>query len=144
MPEDHYAVQRVLSTYAQLIGRGDWPAVLDLFGPDAVWEIPHLDLTLEGHEAIAEAFIGLPAQFEYVLQINAPAVIDLDGDVAHARAGMREVGKLKDGAAKDAGKAFEYLGLYDDTLVRTPQGWKFVRRVFQSVGAQVWELAAEG
>lgn len=37
---DHYAVQRVITAYSLLTGRGDWEPVLALFTPEATWEIP--------------------------------------------------------------------------------------------------------
>ena len=60
--------------------------------------------------------------YTYFVQINAPAVINVDGDRANARSVIRECAKLKD---KD--EANEVLGFYNDELVRTPEGWKFSR-----------------
>src|SRR5579862_8604170 len=93
MLEDEWAVQRVINAYAQSTGRGDWEPVVALFLPDASWEIPHLDLKFEGLEAIRGALAMLSADLEYVLQLNSPALITIDGDVAHARSGIREAGK---------------------------------------------------
>ena len=69
---------------------------------------------------------------EYVLQINTPALIDIDGDSARATSGIRECGKS---AGKDEG--FEYLGIYNDTFARTADGWKFRTRVFEGIGSQL-------
>ena len=71
----------------------------------------------------------LSAPLEFVLQHNAPAVIEVRGDMATARSGIREGGKLK-----DRDESVEYLGIYADTLLRTPAGWKFTRRVFEGIG----------
>lgn len=136
MPEDDYAVQRVINAYAQLTGRGDWEPVVALFLPDATWEIPHLDLRFEGVEAIRGALAMLAGDLEYVLQLNSPALIEVTGDTATARSGIREAGKRK---GKDEG--FEFLGIYADTLKRTADGWKFKRRVFEGIGTQYWPLS---
>jgi ketosteroid isomerase-like protein len=136
MPEDHYQVQRVISQYALLTGRGDWAPVLALFTDDAVWAIPHLGLEFAGLEAIRGALAMLSEPLEFVLQHNAPAVIEVDGDTATARSGIREGGKYK---GRDA--SVEYLGIYADTLVRTSEGWKFKRRVFEGVGTLNFGLA---
>jgi hypothetical protein len=140
MPEnerllDELAVQKVINTYAQNTGRGDWAPVVACFVPEASWEIPHLDLKFEGIEAIRGALAMLSGDLEYVLQLNSPALIEIDGDVAQARSGIREAGKRK---GHDEG--FEFLGIYADTLVRTAQGWKFKRRAFEGIGTQYWPL----
>lgn len=129
MPEDHYQVQRVITAYSLLTGRGDWVPVLALFTPDAVWEIPHLGLVFAGRAAIVEALAALSADLEWVLQLNAPALIEVTGDEATARSGIREAGKFK-----DRDESVEYFGIYADRLVRTAEGWKFARRVFEGVG----------
>jgi ketosteroid isomerase-like protein len=136
MPEDDYAVQRVITAYSLLTGRGDWEPVLALFTEDAVWEIPHLGLSLEGLDAIRGALAMLSADLEFVLQHNAPALIEITGDTATARSGIREAGKLK---GRD--ESVEYFGIYADTLVRTAAGWKFKRRVFEGVGTLNFVLA---
>ena len=141
MPEinvaDHLAVQRTISAYAMLTGRGDWAPVLALFTPDAVWEIPHLGLRFVGLEAIHGALGMLSADLEFVLQHNAPAVIDIDGDTATARSGIREGGKSRGRA-----QGFEFFGEYADRLVRTPAGWRFAERVFEHLGTHYFPLAA--
>lgn len=134
--EDEWAVQQVINTYAQSTGRGNWDPVVALFVPEASWEVPHLNLKFEGLAAIREALAMLCADLEYVLQLNSPALITIDGDTAQARSGIREAGKRKD---RDEG--FEFLGIYADTLVRTSAGWKFKRRVFEGIGTQYWPLA---
>jgi hypothetical protein len=132
---DAWQVQRTISAYALLTGRGDWGPVMDLWQPDGVWDVPHLGLRFAGHPALLAALAMLSEDFEHVLQHNAPAVIDLTGDTAHARSAIREGGKRK---ARD--EAFEFHGIYDDTLVRTDAGWKFQRRVFEGLGTMYWGL----
>jgi ketosteroid isomerase-like protein len=133
--DDEAAIQRVISTYSQHASLAEWDAVLALFLPDAVWEIPHLGMTLDGAAAIRGALTGFFAEMDYVLQLNAPAVIDVDGDRAAARSGIREAGKSR---GKDEG--FEFFGLYDDRLVRTADGWKFAHRTFRGVGTHYFPL----
>lgn len=133
MPEDHYEVQRVITAYSLLTGRGDWDPVVAMFTEDAVWDIPHLNLSFAGLEAIRGALAMLAGGLDFVLQHNAPALIEVDGDVATARSGIREGGKLK---GRDL--CVEYLGIYQDRLVRTAAGWKFSRRTFESVGTLTW------
>ena len=132
------AIQDVISTYSQNASLGNWAAVLALFEPDAVWEIPHLAMRLDGRDAIAAALTGFMAHMDYVLQLNAPALVALDGDRATATSGIREHGK-----SKGANEGFEYLGIYEDTLVRRADGWKFTARVFRGIGKHFTPLRVE-
>ena len=133
--QDEAAIQRVISTYSQHASLAEWDAVLALFLPDAVWDIPHLGMKLEGAEAIRGALTTFFAEMDYVLQQNSPAVIDVDGDAATARSGIREAGKS---AGKDEG--FEFFGLYEDRLTRTADGWKFAYRTFRGLGTHYFPL----
>ena len=72
---------------------------------------------------------------EFVLQGNSPAVVDVDGDTATARTSIRETGKV---AGQDQG--FEYIGIYVDKLVRTPDGWKFAERVCEVIGGFTYPI----
>lgn len=56
-------------------------------------------------------------------------MIEVDGDTATACSGISEGGKLK-----GHDESLEYLGIYADTLVRTAEGWKFSKRVFEGIG----------
>lgn len=137
---DEAAIQRVISTYSQHASLAEWDAVLALFLPDAVWDVPHLGLTFEGHTGIRGALTGFFAEMDYVLQLNAPAVIDVTGDTATARSGIREAGKSR---GKDEG--FEFFGLYEDRLARTADGaWKFAHRTFRGVGTHYFPLVPAG
>ena len=133
--EDQRAIQNVLNTYSQNASLGNWDTVLSLFLPDAVWEIPHLGMKLEGRDAIGGALKAFMGEMDYVLQLNSPATIEVSGDTATASAGIREAGKS---AGKDEG--FDFFGLYLDTLERTGDGWKFRTRVFRGLGTSYYPL----
>lgn len=66
----------------------------------------------------------------------AAGLIEVDGDTATARSGIREGGKLK---GRD--ESVDYYGIYADTLVRTAEGWKFSKRVFEGIGTLNFPLA---
>lgn len=133
--QDEAAIQRVINTYSQYASKGDWERVLPLFLAEAVWEIPHLGMKLDGRDAIAATLTMFKGTMDYVLQLNSPALIEIDGDSARATSGIRESGK-------SAGKneAFDYFGIYADTFTRTPDGWKFRTRVFEGIGSQTSAL----
>lgn len=133
--QDEFAIQKAISLYSQTASLGEWDRVVTAYLPDGTWEIPHLELKFAGQDAIRGALVQFFNAMEYVLQINAPALIEIDGDTAIARSGIRECGKTR---GRDEG--FEFLGIYADRLVRTADGWKFARRVFEGLGTHYFPL----
>lgn len=123
--DDAREIQNLINAYHEAGSVGDFPRMIATFAPDAVWEFTQSGSTFQGHAAISEAVAAFTAALEYVAQINAPAVIMVDGDAANARSSIRESGKF---AGRDEG--VEAFGIYHDSLVRDASGWKFARRAF--------------
>ena len=69
------------------------------------------------------------APIEYLVQINAPAIIAVDGDTASARSLVRECAKFRDRPG-----LMDVVGQFNDELQRTPDGWRFARRTFTILG----------
>jgi protein SCO1/2 len=116
----------------------DTPNVLREFGRLFQKTTPpftHWTLATGQEEAIKGTLQSFMDTMEYVLQLNSPALIEVTGDSARASSGIRESGKTK-------GKmeAFDFLGLYEDELVRTPEGWRFTIRTFKGLGSQTYPL----
>jgi SnoaL-like protein len=136
---EEFSVQQVLSRYSEGASRADWDAVLSLYLPDAFWEIPLLGAKFEGHEHIRAGLVQFSSSMAYIVQINTPALITLEGAKATSRCLIRECGKYKD---RDEG--LEVLGAYDDRLLRTDQGWKFASRTCQVYGMHNFPLSRLG
>jgi ketosteroid isomerase-like protein len=132
---DEVAIQQTINRYTDGACRADWPQVMSTFTPDGVWEIPALGARLQDHAVIQRAMSEFVGQMAYFVQINSPAIITVDGDRATARSIIRECGKFR-----DRDEALEILGRYSDELVRTPEGWKFSRRVFEGFGQHRFAL----
>jgi hypothetical protein len=133
--EEEYLIQRTLNTYSNAASRGDLDVAVGTYLPNGVWEIPHLSLRFEGHKAIRSALENFMATMDYVIQMNAPALIEISGATATAHAAIRECGK-----SKGKNEGFEYFGFYVDELIRTADGWKFLRRIFQGRGTSLFPL----
>jgi ketosteroid isomerase-like protein len=132
---DEDGIQRTISQYSLSASRGDWERTVECYVDDGVWEIPHLGMRFEGRAAIREALAGFFGVMDYVVQMHAPAVIDIEGDRATARSLIRECGK-----SRGLDEAFEFFGTYVDSLVRTGEGWKFARRLFEGQGTHYFPL----
>jgi ketosteroid isomerase-like protein len=133
---DEVAIQQTINRYSDAASRADWDRVLSTFTPDAGWEVPAFGAVYRGPDVIRAAMSAFVAQMAYFVQINAPAVISVDGDRASARSIIRECGKFA-----DRDEALEIFGFYEDELVRTgPREWKFNRRVFHILGQHRFAL----
>ena len=131
---DEFVIQQTLNLYTEGSCRADWDQVLGTFTDDGVWEVPGIG-TFTGRGEIERVMAAFVAQMDYFIQLNSPAIIKVDGDRATARSVIRECGKFK---GKD--EALEVFGFYSDDLVRTDQGWKFLRRTFKSAGMHRFAL----
>lgn len=134
---DEFFVQQTLNSYSDAASRLDVDQLLSLYLPDAVWEIPFLNLKFEGHDAIRAGVIATTEMMDYVVQLNAPAIINIEGDTATTRSVIHECEKY---TGRD--EALEVFGIYSDTLVKTPDGWKFARREFEKIGMHKFPLLA--
>jgi hypothetical protein len=86
-------------------------------------------MIFRGHAEIRTALVQLTGPFDYLIQLNTPALIEINGDAATTQCVIRECARF---TGRD--EAMEVLGFYTDRLVRTPTGWKFARRVFEQKG----------
>jgi ketosteroid isomerase-like protein len=122
---DSFEIQQTINLYHQAGSTGAFDLMVSTFAPDGVWEFTRSGQRFEGHAAIRAAVDGFTAALEYVAQINAPALIAIEGDTATARSSIRETAKF---AGRDEG--IEAFGVYVDRLARTAEGWRFVHRAF--------------
>jgi ketosteroid isomerase-like protein len=119
------AIQQTLNRYSVGASQSDWDMVLATFVPDAVWEVPVHKVKFTGYAEIRQGLIRFSTGYDYMLQVNAPAVITVSGDTAMAKSVIREGGK-----ATGRDESLEVHGIYDDHLIRTTEGWRFTRRLF--------------
>lgn len=92
--------------------------------PPTVWTIgPPIDQQFDGRKTITQAFIGLlQTRWEFFIQMPAARVYTIDGDHASGRCYVNEIARAKDGTAN-----FN-LAVYEDQVMRRPDGWQFARR----------------
>lgn len=122
---DEFAIQQILNIYSVNASLNKHEEMAATFAPDGIWEVPGIGLRCEGREAILQAAQGVTGAVDYLVQLNSPAIVEVDGDTATAQSVIRECGQY-------AGRqtALEVLGLYTDRLVRLPEGWRFAHRLF--------------
>jgi ketosteroid isomerase-like protein len=129
--QDKLDIQETISRYHEGASTSDLDQIIATFLPDAIWEVPSLKLRAVGHAGLRATMASVLDQLEYLVQINAPAIIDVDGDRATARSLIRECTRFRDG-----GVYMDVVGQFNDHLERTPDGWKFSQRVFTVLGTE--------
>lgn len=126
---DLEAIQQTINRYSEGASRRDWDQAIATFMPDAVWEVEGAGLRLAGHAEMRPGFPHAVSLTDFLVQLNAPAVITVNGDHATASSVIREAGKVK-----NSEEWFDVLGIYQDRLIRTPEGWRFTHRTFKLIG----------
>jgi hypothetical protein len=131
---DEAEIQRLISLYHEGASTYDWDQIVGTFLPDGVWEVPSMGMRCQGHAELREQMPALVSSIEYLVQINAPAIIDVDGDRATARSLIRECAQFRDGGVR-----MDVVGRFSDELQRTPDGWRFAHRTFTIIGTHMTE-----
>ena len=126
---DIIEIEQVLYRVSHAVDQGDIEKTMALFQPDALlvitWEENGRH---EGHDAIRKWFENyeqvVRSSTSYLRHRIACPVIDVDGDTASADSYL-EV----EAAARDTGRVVKTSGRYNDTLMRTDNGWRIVEKV---------------
>jgi 3-phenylpropionate/cinnamic acid dioxygenase small subunit len=122
---DRFEVQDLIVRYSQLLDQQRWDDMDDLFTPDAV-----LDYTatgaIKGSWPEHKAFnVKVLTGFKGTQHLMGLPSISVAGDTAVTRTCCFNPMVVND-------QRVFFVGLwYDDTLVRTPTGWRFSERVEQ-------------
>lgn len=124
--EDELAIRQLTAAYSDAVNRGSVEdmaatyaedAVLSAFGaPDVV-----------GKVNILKTFEEMYSGYQWIFQMTHSGTIEIDGDEAWCRWWVSEQSQNNDG------KGGEFLGVYQDHIVRTAEGWRFARRLLQGV-----------
>jgi 3-phenylpropionate/cinnamic acid dioxygenase small subunit len=121
--EDKDAIRELLARYCFLLDGFRLSEFAALFTADGEWI--SRNGTAAGSEAIERLLRGLvpePAPGKRRKHFTTNIVIELSGDGATVVSNFLVV---RDG---EAGPAITVAGTYDDTVVRTAEGWKFKSR----------------
>jgi len=129
---DKVEIQETISLYHEGGSTADYDQLVATFLSDGIWEVPAMKIRSQGHDDIRSTVSAIMAPIEYLVQINAPAVVVVDGDKASARSLVRESAKLRDHPG-----LMDVVGQYHDDLERTADGWRFARRSFTVLGTHM-------
>jgi 3-phenylpropionate/cinnamic acid dioxygenase small subunit len=120
-PADHVEITQLLARYCLALDRGDVEAWLELFTPDASYEV--YGRSFGGHDGLRRMMTGAPGG----LHLGGPPVIEMLGpDEARTQQNLLFVDR-SDGTSRSA--------VYTDELRRTAAGWRIARRRCQFIVA---------
>ena len=112
--EDRDEILQLLDRYNHAVDRGDAEGWADTFAEGGVFDA--MGQVLTGRDAL----VGFASSVKGVRHVVVNPLVDVHGDGAHVRAYLMLY----------AGGAIAMMGVYEDDLVRTPDGWRFAKRVF--------------
>jgi hypothetical protein len=123
---DRLEIQDLLARYCDAVDRQDWDAFERIFTPDALIDYSAMGGSC-GDLATTRKFLAetMPSFPGYQHLVAFP-VLDIDGDIAHARTLCHNPMLL---SAGDDPAMFVCGLWYRDELVRTTDGWRIRSRV---------------
>jgi hypothetical protein len=119
---DILAINQLAAAYADAVSRGRIAEACLTYADDGELHSPTTTPAI-GRAAVIETITWTCASLEFVFQTVHQGLVQIDGDVARARFPITEWARR----ISDA-RPIQFLGVYDDECVRTPQGWRFSRR----------------
>ena len=109
--------------FADAVNRADTSAFLSLWAPDGAWIIdPPMDVAARGRDALERLFARLMGGWRFFHQVPNQGPVFVDGEMAHSRMYMHEIGIFKDGLTH------RNWSEYADTYRRVEGRWLYTER----------------
>ena len=123
---DRLEIQDLMVRYSYALDFQDWEAMEALFTPDATVDYSEMGGSKGDMQTTTEFLRSTMPTFPSYQHMVTTSEIKVDGDTARVRTILHNPMVLGEGDQPD----LMLCGLwYLDTLVRTPDGWKFKERV---------------
>jgi 3-phenylpropionate/cinnamic acid dioxygenase small subunit len=111
--DDLAEIRDLLARYCTYLDRSERDAWIQLFSPEGRYEV--FGRAFEGHEGLAEMYDTSPGG----LHLTGDSLIELHGDTAEVKQSYLFVDQVTRELR---------IGYYDDDVVRSEEGWRFLRR----------------
>ncbi|MEO5597360.1 MAG: nuclear transport factor 2 family protein [Novosphingobium sp.] len=131
--QDQLEIQALVNRYSDAANRTHPEDMASVYAPHGRL-IAFGNEPYEGRAKILEIFRSSMSRAQYISQICAAGIINVDGDRATGRWTVTEFAKLK-----DQDKLTFFLGTYEDIMVRTGEGWLFEQRILSRTGQARFE-----
>jgi hypothetical protein len=120
---DRLAIEELINLYCHNADYNPPDSMRDVFVPEAVWEVPAMDLRCEGIDAIVAFFTQSRAGFGSARHVISNLVVQGDADRATASCYLQVIKVDEDP------KQIVSFGRYQDELLRTAAGWRLRHRL---------------
>ena len=121
---DQLEIRELTARFTDAVNRRAPRDVAALFAEDGEWHVPGVPVA-RGREEVANLLGGLLGNFDRLIQLTYSGHVDLTDEGATGTWYLSELA-----ASSASGKAFTFVGVYRDELVRTAEGWRFGKRAF--------------
>jgi hypothetical protein len=128
---DRAEIAEVIGRYFAALDERDWARLDAVFAPGAALVYDLGAPARSTHPEMVELFRRFCEQFVVTQHLASPPLVELAGDRARARTGLRALHVQEDPAG--ARNVWTVYGVYHDVLARAPGGWRIVERHFRSV-----------
>lgn len=122
---DRVQIEALRGEAADAVMMRDYDRAAALFTDDAVVRVPHIGGEATGREQIRAGAQRLWPLLDCFVQNTHLGTIHLGGNTASGRAHICELIRFRDGRSE-----LDYA-IYHGRYRRTPDGWKFIERVFE-------------
>jgi hypothetical protein len=133
---DELAIRRLQARYSDAVNRRDALAMENTWMKESVWVF--LGNPIEGREKIMSVWNHAMDGFPQILQLYFLAGLKIENDSASGRWYIQEM------VINRKGKSLQFLGVYNDTYVKTETGWQFKMRRFDLIHQGVGPLESAG
>jgi len=122
---DRFQIEDVLARYCTALDSKQWEMLTEVFAPDGVAEFGDLGGRHEGPRSIAEFVSSILGGLDASQHLLGNEVVRVSGDRAKATCYFQAQHLL---VSANGGNTYLVGGIYDDELVRTPEGWRIALR----------------
>jgi hypothetical protein len=134
---DKQEIQELISLYSYAASTRDFDKVGSVFAPEATWQLfGHPEMKFKfGPPNLLESIKNIILPTTSLTQMNAPAIIEVNGDAATAASLINESGEIV-----PANQYFVMFGRYNDELKKINGKWKFTARRFTIIHMRMTKL----
>ena len=137
MTNDKAEIQELMTLYSYAVSVRDYEKVASVFAPDATWELfNHPEYKFKfAQPDLRESLKGIIEPTTTLTQMNAPALIEVNGDRATAACLINESGEIR-----PTSQYFVMFGRYNDELRKINGKWLFTARRFTIIHMRMTKL----
>lgn len=132
--QDEAAILSLANKYTDAVNNRDWDRYRSCWTEDAVWDLgAPVNQKKNGLDAIMEEVQRAVGAMDLFVQMNhAVTVLEVNGDIAKARATLNEIGRVKEENREllNGAEGLFILAVYTDELRREADGWRYTKRTY--------------